>query len=220
MKKIIPFKKNLNFKTNLAEIVSISLEHEIKIEAREVKGNFIISGSYKIDVTSVNAESFYYDLPFTIELDEKYDLTHLTTDIDDFYYEIINNNILSVNIDVALDHLEEIEVEEVIDKDEKVQNDERSSEIVELPLEKRCIEEETLPPVERKETNFSTVLTNLDMDQETYKSYRVLIIREGDTLEEILKKYQITKEELEAYNDLSEWKVMNKIIIPYNDVES
>ena len=55
MKKIIPFKKNIIFKTNLAEIVSISLEHEIKKEDMEVKGNFIISGSYKISESSVNA---------------------------------------------------------------------------------------------------------------------------------------------------------------------
>ena len=35
MKKIVPFKKDINFKTNIAEITSISLEHTLKV------GNFI-----------------------------------------------------------------------------------------------------------------------------------------------------------------------------------
>ena len=39
MKKIIPFKKDIIFKTNLAEITSISLEHTLKISEKIVNGN-------------------------------------------------------------------------------------------------------------------------------------------------------------------------------------
>ena len=44
---------------------------------------------------------------------------------------------------------------------------------------------------------------------------RSLRIREGDSLEQIISKYQITREELEKYNDLKELSIGDKIIIPY-----
>ena len=38
MKKIIPFKKDITFKTNLSEITSISLEHTLKSTKNSVYG--------------------------------------------------------------------------------------------------------------------------------------------------------------------------------------
>ncbi len=216
MKKIIPFKKNLIFKTNLAEIASISLEHEITKEEQEVKGNFIISGSYKISETSVNTEDFYFDLPFAIQIDEKYDISKSSIDIDDFYYEIINNNILAVNIDVCLDNIEEKEVDErKVEEIEKIKEDTKEE-------KERCIEEEFITETKNKELPLEDMsnIANFDMTKETYQSYKVLIVREGDTLESIMKKYQVTKEELEAYNNLNDLKIMDKIIIPVDNVEN
>ena len=179
MKKIIQFKKEIDFNTNISEIVSISLDHNLKIEEHLVKGTFIVSGEYKLTDTSLNKEPFNYELPFTVAVD-KYKLDNVEIDIDDFYYEIVNNNSLVVNIDVSLDNLEEIieEVEEV----------------------ERCIE------IEEDE-----VIDNVEDD---YKSYIVYIVREGDTLEEIIEKYQTCKESLLDYNDLNEIKIGDKIIIP------
>ena len=107
MKKTVPLKKELNFKNHLAEIVSIALDHELNLENRVIKGNLIVSGSYKINDTSVNTEEFNFTIPVNIEMSDRYNLEHMTIDIDDFYYEIINNNILSVAIEIGLDNLEE-----------------------------------------------------------------------------------------------------------------
>ena len=108
MKKIVPFKKDIIFKTNLAEIISISLEHTLSVEEEHmIKGKFIISGEYKMLETSVNTDPFSYELPFVVDMDEKYILDRADIDIDDFYYELINDNVLSVHIDVAIDKLEE-----------------------------------------------------------------------------------------------------------------
>ena len=49
---------------------------------------------------------------------------------------------------------------------------------------------------------------------ETYSTYRVYIVREGDNVEEILNKYKITREELEEYNNLSNITKGSKLIIP------
>lgn len=179
MKKIVPFKKDIIFENNISEITSISLEHTLKHTANLVEGTFTVSGEYKITDESLNTESFSYDLPFTINVDEKYVLDNVIMDIDDFYYEILNDNVLSVNIDVLLDNLDEQKI--------------------------RCIEEEDIDePIEKTSNSPAS----------TYQSYTVYIVRDGDTVETILNNYNITKEDLSDYNDLTELKVGDKIIIP------
>ena len=114
MKKSVPLKKELNFKSNLAQIVSISLDKEFDLEGSSVKGNLLVSGSYKMNDVSVNTEPFSYNIPVNIELSDRYILDNLSIDIDDFYYEIIDNNVLSLHFEIGLSNLEEIKEEEII----------------------------------------------------------------------------------------------------------
>ena len=41
MKNVIPFTKEIIFKSNIAEISSISLENDFKVEDEIINGNFI-----------------------------------------------------------------------------------------------------------------------------------------------------------------------------------
>ena len=201
MKKTVPLKKELNFKNNIAEIVSIALDHELNLEDRIIKGNLVVSGSYKINDTSVNTEEFKFTLPVNIEMSDRYNLDNMIIDIDDFYYEIINDNILSVDIEIALDKIEEV--------------------LPPFKYEKEKVEAVTKID-EDKEDNMSRIDTedvknlfdNFDETNETYSTYRVCIIKESDTIESILLKYNITKEILEQYNDISDIKIGDKLIIP------
>lgn len=195
MKKIIPFKKEIKFNTNVAEIISISLDHDLNKEEHSIKGMFVVSGEYKLTEASINTEPFKYELPFTVALDDKYILDKAVIDIDDFYYETVNNNALEVNIDVSVEGLEE---REIIEEKEEVR-EETGEENMEESKE-RCIEAEDI--------------LSLDAKDDTYRSYTVYIVREGDTLEQIINKYETTKEILLGYNDLSEIKIGDKIIIP------
>ena len=89
MKKIIPFKKEIVFKTNLAEVTSISLEHSLHVENDQlITGSFEVSGEYKISDNSATTDVFSFELPFDIEMDDRYDLSGCSVDIHDFYYEI------------------------------------------------------------------------------------------------------------------------------------
>ena len=233
MKKIIPFKKDIIFNTNIAEIISISLENSLtSSDNNAVTGDFTVSGEYKISDESINTEPFSYELPFDIHMDDKYDLSHVVIDIDDFYYEIINSNVLSVNIDVLIDKLEEKlifeELEEVIiprenilEEDRVFTLDETLEESMENIEENRCIEPEKVIedlPLKREENKVTSEITslfdNMDSSSETYKSYKVYIVREGDDLEFIMEKYGTTKEIMEQYNDLKELKIGDKLIIP------
>ena len=103
MKQIIPFKKDIIFKTKISDITSISLEFELEDIKEEVTGHFILSGDYKMTEASINKEDFYYKVPFNVELDEKYKIEGVKVEIEDFYYEIINNDILRANIDLCIE---------------------------------------------------------------------------------------------------------------------
>ena len=113
MKKIIPFSKDIKFNTKIFEITSISLEHNLNIESNNiVTGEFIVSGDYKMNDSSINTEPFIHGLPFDITLDCKYDMDRVNIDIDDFRFEIINEEILRVNIDVLIEGIELATIDE------------------------------------------------------------------------------------------------------------
>ena len=162
MKQIIPFKKDLLFKTKVSEITSISLEHQIMMKQDDaIHGYFFIKGDYKMTASSINRESFEFKIPFDIELDGKYVLDTLVVDIDNFYYEVMNNESLQVNIDLYISG--EKKEEEVIVKDEdkdKTELEDRlnlSLPFLENPLIEKQDEEVTSSGVEGDQSSEEVV---------------------------------------------------------------
>ena len=209
MKKIIPLKKQLTFKTNVNEITSISLENTLHNIENDIEGELIINGAYKITDTSTKVDEFEFKIPTNIKVDEKYDCNNIKIDIEDFFYEIINNNILNINVEVSIDNLIEI-------SEEKQEGEKHKMEI----KEERCIEEEinekdkTQLEKEKQETQKQNIFDNFLNEKDDYSTYYIYIVREGDTADTILAKYNITREKLEEYNNLEEIKLGDKIIIP------
>lgn len=224
MKKTVPFKRDLTFKTNLSEITSISLEHTLHMEKNNlITGKFILTGDYKIADSSTNTEKFNFELPFDINIDDKYITDNVFVDIDDFYYEIVDSKILSINIDVLIDKLEEKPlIKEIIEQPEMVLDIESEEEKVDIEKveEERCIEDEfPFKEIEEKvpvseEIDNKSIFDNFSSAVENYSTYRVYIVRENDTIDTITQKYSMTREELEMYNDLSEIKMGDKLILP------
>lgn len=206
MNKIVPFKKNIIFKSNLSEITSISLEHNLHLEQEKIIGEFIISGEYKMVETSTNTEVFSFNLPFEEMLDD-YRLDKAKIDIDDFYYEIINSNILRVNVDVLVDGLVEKEVEPIIEEEPTVEEEL----VVKEERHKLCDTEDE--DCDYEPVDVKSLFDTLD-GSEVYSTYKVCIVREEDTLESIIERYDTSREELELYNDLNSIKLGDKIIIP------
>ena len=193
MKKIIPFVKDICFNTNIDSITSISMEHNLTLENNDsVVGNFNINGKYKINNISINEEDFNYDLPFDITLDDKYDVNKITIDVDDFYYEIIDGNTLRVHIDVLVDNLVYLE-----------------KEINELPDMRNSID---------KEDKNETIKPKLIADNEKcYGMYKVHIIRDNQTINDVITMYGVSKEDIELYNNINNLNVGSKVIIPINN---
>ena len=106
MKQMIPFVKDISLDSKISEITSIALEHNLRMENNDsVVGTFTISGKYKMNDISINEEVFEKKINFDITLDDKYDASKVTIDVDNFYYEIINDEYLRVHIDVMVDNL-------------------------------------------------------------------------------------------------------------------
>lgn len=231
MKKIVPFKKDLPFKTNLSEITSISLEHSLHLsENNTINGLFYLNGEYKVTDSSTSCEKFSFEMPFDINIDDKYLTEKAIVDIDDFYYEIIDNKVLSVNIDVLIDNLEEKPLFVKVEPEKEITLDDLMSE--EEEEEQRCYDEEEFPfkeidtpivatmkkegndKMDNEKTDMKSLFDNIDDKNETYSTYKVCVLRENETVEGIMQKYSVTKDILELYNNLSELKIGDKIIIP------
>ncbi len=205
MKKIIPFNNVLSFDTDVKEITAISLEHKIKKESDTISGVFYITGEYKITEGNIEKEKFNFELPFDIALGCNYNLDTLTVDIDDFRYEFIESNRLKVNIDLYIDG----EVQEENREEEKEPIITKIQERLDLLDEMLQAKEET---PEKEEETYQAI-----NEEEKYVTYRVYTITNNDTLDNILKKYNTTKEELSKYNNLDNINPGIKLIIPTND---
>ena len=217
-----------------------------------------------------------YETKFKIELDEKYDTSNITLDIDDFTYEVIDEEKMRLNITLCIDNIEEKEVvlpvEDVIEDFDTLELEDKNSGNREskndgvlddlfldtskkVPLEfdskKEIVEEEseqnnndnttTINNAESVETsneliyenntsnnntnndtnkppmvnnNVSSIFSSFKDNIETYKTYSVYIMKEEDTIDVVLQKYGVTREELEEYNDMSDIKTGSKIIVP------
>ena len=214
MNKIIPFNKDITFNEKIGEIESIALDDTLKfIEPYTIKGELIVRGCNKyLDVEN----EFSYPLPVEIAVDSKYDTKKASINIDDFYYEIINDNILRVKIDLILDDLYYKEQEP--EKEVREVKDDIDAEVIPIDIEESKINDNQTELEKNTEINITQDLLNENNDEKKdYSIYRVYVYSDNDTLDSILNKYKVTKEELEEINDLTNLKPGVKLVIPSID---
>lgn len=306
MKKIVPFNNVLTFETTVNEITAISLEHSLEKDVDSLSGVFYISGEYKMLNGGISPEYFNFELPFDIALGSRYEMNSMVVDIDDFRYELIDNNKMKVNIDLYIDgeeiteevldlqtkvplvselNLIDDEVEEreeeglnsekhhdncsdvkecdedsaVVeersdDKDETCEDTtyqedteqdiedvyEKGEDVMEKQVKDNLVKDTFENDIKREDeiikdfvynddglldkskdivnenTNENNNIMNNLSDSENYVTYKVYRIVDGDTLDNILTKYKVTKEELLSYNDnITNLKTGDKLIIPF-----
>lgn len=215
MNCIIPFTKDIKFKTNIAEILSISLEHDYTANPEEILGNFTISGDYKSHEISVNKEPFEYVLPFSVSMTNKIDTNSVDFAIEDFTYEVIDNDTLRVNIEYSINapEIKEEEKDLFIEVEEPTL-DNILDEIEETNETREEIEDATQSN-ERDiaEDTKATILNNVS-NEDSFVIYKVHEMKETDTIESICLKYNVSENILNEYNDMSNVSIKDKIIIP------
>lgn len=226
MKSVVPFTKDILFKSKIAEITSISLEHELDVKEDSITGNFIISGDYKSHEVSVNKEEFLYKLPFSVELTENIDLNTFNFEILDFYYDVIDNDTLRINIEFEVkaekkeEKIEEREVKQeeiftpVEEEIESIEVEIPVSNKIEEPVEikEQVKKEKPEERVEKEEQE--TILNNIDVEEDDFMTYNIHIVREMESFESISEKYNVSVDLLKEYNNLESINIGDKIIIP------
>lgn len=243
MKKIIPFKKDIIFKTHIAEITSISLEHSLHIEEDNlITGEFIVSGEYKISDTSTNTEVFNFNLPFDIHMDERYIIDDCSVDIYDFYYEIINDNILAIHIEVCVDHFKEKPIMEYKREMEDILKEEKEDVRNEVDALIEAIDEVKMEEV--RETDSSEVVATVAAAEsdssltnsvsEVIREDAVPVAKESvavaDKLNSIFPdtmnngetymtyKVYIVRENDSLESIMQEYSVTKEVLMPYNNL--
>lgn len=223
----IPFESKIDFKTNISEIIKMSLEHDYNVNDNVVLGNFYVSGEYKTHAVSINKEDFNYTLPFKVELREDIEKDSLEFNIEDFTYEIENNNILKVNIEYSIkaELKEKEEIFERVDEskleselayidsflDNIEDNDNEEEEKIEIEIvdDKEDIDRDT-----KKE---NMVIDSVKDSEEVYVTYHIHIVKENETLESICELYNISSNLLMEYNDIENMNTLDKLVIPKID---
>ena len=222
MKKIISFEKKLEFPSMVGEITSIALEHTLEFKSPTlIEGAFLITGTYKLTEASCIEDNFNFKVPTEIMLTENIDITTGKITVDDFFYEIENDESLVCHIDVLVEGLEEIfieeqplqEIERQIEEIRECDGDENKE--IEIPHKEQ--REDVKEEIEELVLEEQSLFSNLKDDEDTFTTYSIYIIRQDETIQTVLEKYKITKEELEEYNDLSNITEGSKVIIPEND---
>lgn len=87
MKENFEIEKELKFNSNLAEVLSISLEEKHEVENNKLIGHFIVSGEYKIHEISLNKEKFNFKIPYEHEITSDIDENTLNVEISNFIYD-------------------------------------------------------------------------------------------------------------------------------------
>ena len=267
MQKVISFDKNLEFKTMISEITSISLDQHLAfMDESSISGELVISGKYKLTAASRLEEDFIFHLPIEIVLTEKLEEATRKVTIEDFRYDIQEDDTLDCHVELLIEGVEIIDVDEeedtnddrecVVDEltmeqltededkskklvveentskrecdNDMVDNIINSSEDLEanelnndsLPVEKESVSEViSTTEVSENSVEVGSLFSSFKESDETFATYSVYIFRQNDTIEAVMDKYQITKEELEKYNDLSSLTIGSKLIIPTQSSE-
>ncbi len=225
---IVPYEKEIVFNTKIKEICSISLEYEANVLDEELSGDFILVGEYKVHELSVNKEPFKYRIPFSIELSDDIIRDSIKHDINNFTYEIVDEDTLKVNIEfnityeVVEDKVKKEEIEEQEKKNKVNEVEENTEERINIPS--LDIPVDTILPKEEKEDNKieepntpdNIVLNNSLNTINTYVTYHIHILDDGESIDSISLKYNVPTDVLKEYNDNIKWEKGSKVLIPEN----
>jgi len=239
MKKIISFDKNLEFNSMIGNICSISFDHTLEFkDSSNISGEFLISGSYKLTEASRLEEKFEFKIPVDIMLNETINVDSSDIQVEDFSYKLQDDDTLVCHIEIKIEGLEEVIVEEE-NSNNFFQNDDSLSLIEDINdnqdvvLDRECDgdpkddvkvdmvidnDNDDLESINENNSVGSLFSSFKDSD-ETFSTYSIYIIRNDATIEDILNKYKISKEELENYNDLTNLSIGSKLIIPSSNAE-
>mgnify|MGYP004496795757 FL=1 len=232
MEKLIKFNDEIEFRSNIFEISSISLDSDYQATEKEVSGTFIINGSFRGHELSLNQESFNKKIPFNYTFENEMDKDTVSMDIENFTYEIDQNK-LCIEIEYKIkgekmvfeDEREfdkfleshEVEIVDLNEDEETTKCEEEKDEKEEKSEEKEEVKELEVDENDRKANVESEIMNTLQEGENTYITYHIHVCDESDTLEYLANKYKISIDIIKDYNSIDNISVGMKLIIPCQD---
>jgi len=227
----------LSGKYKLTEASRLEEDFNYKIPVEIALTEKIDLNSAKIDITDFTYEVENEDVICNVELlIEGLEIVSLEEDNDIGDRELPTGKIEQK--DEVFDIVEEIEVLEK-DNDSSLERecdgDKKETKEIELPkIEKEKTREETneikeeigkleedtiekdldIVKIEEKEDTNSSLFINLSEEKETYGTFLVYIVRQNESINSIIEKYNTSIEEIEKYNNLNDLSIGTKLIIP------
>lgn len=216
MKRNIEIKKKIEFSSMIGEIVNISLENHLTFTGSDcIEGNLVVIGKYKKTKASQLEEDFKYSIPVEITLTDEIDKDSGSVEIKDFYYDLEDDNTLLCSIELIINGIELL-------KERECDGDPVDEKEIEIPHIENKIQdkidnnnrEEDTSNLDTKQENDDYSVFNINDAKETYGTFVVYMVRENESINTIIEKYQTSLEEIEKYNDIKNISMGSKIIIP------
>ncbi len=233
MNEVYTLDRDFLFKSKIFEITSISVEQNFKIDGASINGDFIVSGSYRLHEISINKEDFSFKVPFKHDLPSNINLDTVKLDINDFSYNFNNLDELSVHIEYIVTAEEGVKVFENEEKLDDFLNEQKEQDVDIVDLRSMPIDlpHEIMMPIakEEKEVNITStenkqdkidenMIINSINDEDEYVLYHVHTVGISDSIESIIKKYNISVNTLKEYNTFDTLELNMKLIIPNEEL--
>ena len=240
MNQVYTLDRDFLFKSKIYEITSISVEQNFEVNASNIYGDFIVSGSYRLHEISINKEDFSFKVPFKHELPSNINLDTVKLDISDFNYNFNNLDELSVHIEYIVTAEEGVKVFESEDKLDDFLNEQKKQDvdIIDLRSEPVDLPNEIMMPIAKDEKETSTDNKEVDITpnenkqdkidenmiinsingEDEYVLYHVHTVGISDSIESIAKKYNISVNTLKEYNTFDTLELNMKLIIPNEEL--
>lgn len=222
----------LSGKYKLTEASRLEEDFNYKIPVEIALTEKIDISTAKIDITDFTYEVENEDVICNVELlIEGLEIVSLENDIED--REVPMGKIEQVEEEaIPKAEVEVLEKSEDDSLERECDGEKKENKEIELPkIEKDKLKEEITSAIEESEDveeakedveimtieekeNSSSLFINLSEEKETYGTFLVYIVRQNESINSIIEKYNTSIEEIEKYNNLNDLSIGTKLIIP------
>lgn len=207
------------YKLTEASVLEEDFNYKIPVD-------IILDEKLDLETAKIDVEDFYYEIEYEttlichidikiegVEMIESLPETEDEKEIEKQPEETINNELTEIpNFTETV-----VSPPNSVEEDRECDNDLKNLDYEDIETGTKRddkMEKENKNESIQETEQVGSLFSSFKESDETFKSYSVYIIRENETLQTLMEKYNTTKEDLESYNDLSNISVGSKIIIP------
>lgn len=204
-----------DFRYNLISDRELKVNIDLYIDGEELNRELIDDEIKDVDVIDDNINILDEDISDNDNIhmvNKDKDIVNEDIDIVSKDIHIVNKDIHTVNEDIhTVNEDADNDVDNKSDNENEIGRVDLLTEMLDINNGNNDLDNNIV--ISNDNNNINSNVSNND----EYVTYRVYVVREGDSVDSILSKYNVTKEMLEDYNDIENINVGDKLIIPTNE---